>query len=76
MMALRSYRKYAAGASALALTALAAAPAWAQQAAEAAREYGHFPLVGSRVAVWVAAEVHLMFAAFVLGCPCSRWCAS
>ena len=33
------------------------------------REYGDFPLVGSRVAVWVAAQVHLLFAAFVLGVP-------
>jgi cytochrome bd ubiquinol oxidase subunit I len=33
-------------------------------------EYGRdFPLVGSRVAIWVAAQVHLMFAAFVLGVP-------
>lgn len=32
-------------------------------------EYREFPLIGSRVAVWVAAEVHLMFAAFVLGVP-------
>ncbi|MGH7481201.1 MAG: cytochrome ubiquinol oxidase subunit I [Longimicrobiales bacterium] len=48
-------------------------PAWAQQAAEAAaagpREYGNFPVVGGRVAVWVAAQLHLMFAAFVLGVP-------
>ena len=35
----------------------------------AMREYGDFPLVGSRVAVWVAAQVHLLFAAFVLGVP-------
>jgi cytochrome bd ubiquinol oxidase subunit I len=33
------------------------------------REYGNFPVVGSRVAVWIAAQVHLMFAAFVLGVP-------
>lgn len=44
-------------------------PLFAQQAAGAVREYGHFPVVGSRIAVWVAAEVHLMFAAFVLGVP-------
>jgi cytochrome bd-type quinol oxidase subunit 1 len=44
-------------------------PLFAQQAAGAAREYGHFPVVGSRVAVWIAAQVHLMFAAFVLGVP-------
>ncbi|HUH11904.1 MAG TPA: cytochrome ubiquinol oxidase subunit I, partial [Longimicrobiales bacterium] len=38
-------------------------------AAAAPREYGDFPVVGGRVAVWVAAQVHLMFAAFVLGVP-------
>jgi cytochrome bd ubiquinol oxidase subunit I len=33
-------------------------------------QYGaDFPLVGSRVAIWVAAQVHLLFAAFVLGVP-------
>lgn len=32
-------------------------------------EYRTFPVVGSRVAMWVAAELHLMFAAFVLAVP-------
>jgi len=32
-------------------------------------EYRKFPFVGSRVAVWVIAELHLMFAAFVLAVP-------
>ena len=41
--------------------------AWAQDIA--GRSYGDFPLVGGRVAVWVAAQVHLLFAAFVLGVP-------
>ncbi|HUP20799.1 MAG TPA: cytochrome ubiquinol oxidase subunit I [Gemmatimonadota bacterium] len=40
-----------------------------EAAAGAAREYGHFPVIGSRTAVWIAAQVHLMFAAFVLGVP-------
>jgi cytochrome bd ubiquinol oxidase subunit I len=31
--------------------------------------YRPFPVVGSRVAVWVIAELHLMFAAFVLAVP-------
>jgi cytochrome bd-type quinol oxidase subunit 1 len=31
--------------------------------------YRAFPVVGSRVAVWVVAELHLMFAAFVLAVP-------
>jgi cytochrome bd-type quinol oxidase subunit 1 len=38
-------------------------------AADTAGAYGHFPGVGARGAVWVAAQVHLMFAAFVLGVP-------
>lgn len=41
----------------------------AQAAADTAGGYGHFPGIGARGAVWIAAEVHLMFAAFVLGVP-------
>ena len=41
-----------------------------QAAADTASAYGTFPLIGgARNAVWIAAEVHLMFAAFVLGVP-------
>ncbi len=40
-----------------------------QTAADAGRAYGEFPGIGARNAVWIAAEVHLMFAAFVLGVP-------
>ena len=35
----------------------------------AGRTYGDFPIIGGRVAVWIAAQVHLLFAAFVLGVP-------
>src|ERR1700688_4955945 len=38
-------------------------------AADSMRSYGEFPVIGARAAVWIAAEVHLMFAAFVLGVP-------
>ena len=31
--------------------------------------YRTFPVVGSRVAVWIVAQLHLMFAAFVLAVP-------
>ena len=31
--------------------------------------YRPFPVVGSRVAVWVLAQLHLLFAAFVLAVP-------
>jgi hypothetical protein len=54
---------------ALVLSALFADAALAQEAAQGVREYGNFPLIGSRAAVWIAAQVHLMFAAFVLGVP-------
>src|SRR3989454_8502456 len=40
-----------------------------QAAADAAGAYQDFPLIGSRQAIWIAAEIHLMFAAFVLGVP-------
>jgi len=40
-----------------------------QATADTASAYGRFPGIGARGAVWVAAEVHLMFAAFVLGVP-------
>ncbi len=50
----------------LLLLLLTATPALAQ---EGAREYGNFPVIGSRAAIWVAAQLHLMFAAFVLGVP-------
>ena len=65
-------RPWAAGIAALALVLVATQAGWAQEAAAAAaapREYGSFPWIGSRTAIWIAAEVHLMFAAFVLGVP-------
>jgi cytochrome d ubiquinol oxidase subunit I len=40
-----------------------------QAAADTTGAYRAFPIIGSRAAIWIAAEVHLMFAAFVLGVP-------
>lgn len=54
---------------ALALVLLGADALWAQDAAAMPREYGNFPVIGGRAAVWISAQVHLMFAAFVLGVP-------
>jgi cytochrome bd-type quinol oxidase subunit 1 len=55
------------------------APGLAQEAAVAAQpaeerpyeeaEYRAFPVVGSRVAIWAVAQLHLLFAAFVLAVP-------
>lgn len=46
---------------------VATPPAFAQSPEPPA--YREFPLIGSRVALWIVAEVHLMFAAFMLGVP-------
>ena len=52
---------------------LAAEAAAADQKAEATpyaeAEYRAFPVVGSRVAIWAVAQLHLLFAAFVLAVP-------
>ncbi|HMG17254.1 MAG TPA: cytochrome ubiquinol oxidase subunit I, partial [Gemmatimonadales bacterium] len=40
-----------------------------QAATDSLPAYRDFPIIGSRAAVWIAAEIHLMFAAFVLGVP-------
>jgi cytochrome d ubiquinol oxidase subunit I len=48
---------------------LAQEPGLAQEALAEAPAYGDFPLIGARGAIWIAAQVHLMFAAFVLGVP-------
>jgi len=37
--------------------------------ADSLPEYRDFPIIGARAAIWITAEVHLMFAAFVLGVP-------
>src|SRR5688500_7932312 len=52
---------------------LAAERADAESAARAKpyaeAEYRKFPVVGSRVAIWAVAQLHLLFAAFVLAVP-------
>jgi cytochrome bd-type quinol oxidase subunit 1 len=50
------------------LTAFSALPALAQDAARDPA-YRAFPLIGSRLAVWAIAQLHLNFAAFILGVP-------
>jgi cytochrome bd-type quinol oxidase subunit 1 len=50
------------------LLAATALPAAAQEAAGEAA-YRAFPLIGSRLAVWAIAQLHLNFAAFILGVP-------
>jgi cytochrome bd-type quinol oxidase subunit 1 len=50
------------------LIAAVALPAEAQEAA-GEPAYRAFPLIGSRLAVWAVAQLHLNFAAFILGVP-------
>lgn len=44
-------------------------PCLAEVAAQNFPDYREFPLIGSRVAIWIVAQLHLMFAAFVVGVP-------
>src|SRR3989449_262033 len=55
----------------VALIVLAALPVDAQTAAQATKDpaYRAFPVFGSRLAVWAVAQLHLNFAAFILGVP-------
>jgi cytochrome bd ubiquinol oxidase subunit I len=46
-----------------------AAPSNAQAKPYEEAEYRRFPKVGSRVAIWSVAQLHLLFAAFVLAVP-------
>ncbi|MBI4638584.1 MAG: cytochrome ubiquinol oxidase subunit I [Candidatus Rokubacteria bacterium] len=50
------------------LLVLAALPVAAQDATQEPA-YRNFPLIGSRLAVWAVAQLHLNFAAFILGVP-------
>jgi cytochrome bd-type quinol oxidase subunit 1 len=53
----------------VALVMIASAlPAFAQDASRDPA-YRSFPLIGSRLAVWAVAQLHLNFAAFILGVP-------
>jgi cytochrome bd ubiquinol oxidase subunit I len=47
---------------------LLAVPALAQEAGQTV-DYRAVPVIGSRLAVWAVAQIHLNFAAFILGVP-------
>jgi len=53
--------------SLLFLILVCALPVFAQESKEVA--YRAFPYIGSRLAVWAIAQLHLNFAAFILGVP-------
>jgi len=52
----------------LAVLVVTFVPAGAQDATKEPA-YRNFPILGSRLAVWAVAQLHLNFAAFILGCP-------
>ncbi len=56
------------GLSALALLAWIA-PALAQEAGQVSVDYRDVPFIGSRNLIWIVAQLHLLFAGFVLGVP-------
>src|SRR2546423_996805 len=58
----------AAGILVAVVAVLTALPAYAQDAAQEPA-YRAFPVIGSRLAVWAVAQLHLNFAAFILGVP-------
>jgi cytochrome bd-type quinol oxidase subunit 1 len=75
------FREHQQAAPALAVAVAQATPTQTPPAAPAAAagadkskpyeeaEYRRFPVVGSRVAIWSVAQLHLLFAAFVLAVP-------
>jgi cytochrome d ubiquinol oxidase subunit I len=54
---------------AAAILVFLALPVEAQQAVAKEPAYRAFPVLGSRLAVWAVAQLHLNFAAFILGVP-------
>jgi cytochrome bd-type quinol oxidase subunit 1 len=60
--------------SAAFLSGWADAPsAFAEAAASGSEGYRDFPWIGSRNIVWAVAQIHLLFAGFVLGVPIFAW---
>ena len=51
----------------LAFAVFAVIPAFAQDMTD--EEYRPFPMIGSRNAAWIAAQLHLLFGSFILGVP-------
>ena len=44
-------------------------PVFAQQEVQASVDYRDVPYIGSRNLIWIIAQIHLLFAGFVLGVP-------
>jgi cytochrome bd ubiquinol oxidase subunit I len=50
-----------------------AEPGFAQEAASGSVDYRDIPYIGSRNLIWIVAQLHLLFAGFVLGVPIFAW---
>ncbi|MBI3610416.1 MAG: hypothetical protein HY204_06925, partial [Nitrospirae bacterium] len=46
---------------------------YAQQTTGASTEYRDVQWIGSRNLIWIVAQIHLLFAGFVLGVPIFAW---
>lgn len=57
----------------LAFLWLASATAFGQEATTTAADYRDVPYIGSRNLIWIVAQLHLLFAGFVLGVPIFAW---
>jgi cytochrome bd-type quinol oxidase subunit 1 len=68
MRSIRTRKVYIAFSLAALVLLVGAGTVWAQ-GPPPSEEYRELPGVGSRLAVWMAAQLHLMFAAFVLAVP-------
>jgi cytochrome d ubiquinol oxidase subunit I len=61
------------GALAVILLAVYGTVAFAQDAGAAPVEYRDIPYIGSRNAIWIVAQLHLLLGGFVLGVPIFAW---
>lgn len=61
------------GALAVILLAVYGTVAFAQDAGSAPVEYRDIPYIGSRNAIWIVAQLHLLLGGFVLGVPIFAW---
>jgi cytochrome d ubiquinol oxidase subunit I len=61
------------GAMAVILLVMYGAVAFAQDASSTTVEYRDIPYIGSRNAIWIVAQLHLLLGGFVLGTPIFAW---
>lgn len=70
---IRRFRKAAFLLLLIVVAAAFASPGFAAEQATGSAAYREFPLLGSRNMIWLTAQLHLLFAGFVLGVPIFAW---